>query len=138
MSKRRTVSSITGLCAALGLTSAIALGSMMHERLGAHLSGMGEHGTVNLQVTSASGKICWTFDLPMVKHISRTSIHVGSSGATLLEFGMHYSRTGCEKVASMTLEHLEARPAAYWVWVDTMGHPGDLRGRLSTGMAHTM
>jgi hypothetical protein len=111
---------------------------MMHARLAAHLSGMGEHGTVNLQLKSASGKICWTFDLPMVKHISHTSIHTGSGGATLVTFGMHYSRTGCEKVAAMTLEHLESRPASYWVWVDTMGHPGDLRGKLYAGMAHTM
>ena len=24
----------------------------------------------------------------------------------------------------------------YWVWVATPGHPGDLRGKLFTGMAH--
>jgi len=35
----------------------------------------------------------------------------------------------------MTLEHLEAKPGTYWVWVDTKGHPGDLRGVLSAGMA---
>ena len=36
----------------------------------------------------------------------------------------------------MTLEHLESTPATYSVWVDTKGHPGDLRGKLFAGMAH--
>jgi hypothetical protein len=132
---KRTLSLLASLSGVLALTAAIASGSMMHPKLAAHLSGMGEHGTVNLQLNSTSGKICWSFDMPMVKHISRTSIHTGANGAMLLEFGMHYTRSGCEKVAAMTLEHLEAKPASYSVWVDTMRHPGDLRGRLYAGMA---
>ena len=35
----------------------------------------------------------------------------------------------------MPLSHLEAKPAAYSVWVDTKGHPGELRGKLFAGMA---
>jgi len=36
----------------------------------------------------------------------------------------------------MVVEHLEAKPATYWVFVDTKGHPGELRGKLFAGMAH--
>jgi hypothetical protein len=36
----------------------------------------------------------------------------------------------------MTLEHLETKPTTYWVFVDTKGHPGELRGKLFAGMAH--
>jgi hypothetical protein len=35
----------------------------------------------------------------------------------------------------MTLEHLDAKPGAYSVWVNTKAHPGDLRGTLSAGTA---
>ena len=52
----------------------------------------------------------------------------------LLELGMHYAKTGCEKESTMTLEHLEAKPGAYSVWVDTKAHPGELRGTLFSGM----
>ena len=35
-----------------------------------------------------------------------------------------------------TLSLIETKPASYTVWVDTQGHPGDLRGKLFAGMAH--
>ena len=35
-----------------------------------------------------------------------------------------------------TLDMIESKPASYWVWVDTKGHPGELRGKLFAGMAH--
>ena len=34
------------------------------------------------------------------------------------------------------LQLLESKPASYFVWVDTKGHPGDLRGKLAAGMVH--
>lgn len=128
------------LVASLGATLALAVGgasaSTMHPALGAHLSGMGDHGIVNLHVTASSGKLCWTFDIPTVKGATRATIHTGQSGPTLLELGMHYTKSGCAKESPMTLEHLDAKPASYWVWVDTKAHPGDVRGALFAGMAH--
>jgi hypothetical protein len=39
-------------------------------------------------------------------------------------------------VTKQALALIEAKPAKYTVWVDTKGHPGDLRGKLFAGMAH--
>jgi hypothetical protein len=111
--------------------------AMMHPDLGARLSGMGYHGIVNLQLNQTSGKICWTFDLPAsMGGATMASIHTGQTGAKLLELGMHYTSKGCETESAMTLEHLEAKPASYWVWVDTKAHMGELRGGLIAGMVH--
>jgi hypothetical protein len=118
---------------ALALAAVAASATTMNSRLGAQLAGMGEHGSVNLQVSS--GKVCWTFDIPTVKAPTRATIHTGQSGAMLLELGMHYAKTGCEQEPAVTLEHLEAKPAAYSVWVDTKAHPGEVRGALFAGMA---
>ena len=130
---RRTNTLAAVAAAALALAATAASASTMSPHLGAHLSGMGEHGTVNLQVSS--GKVCWTFDIPTVKAPTRGTIHTGQSGAMLLELGMRYTKTGCEKEAAMTLEHLQAKPATYSVWVDTKAHPGEVRGALFAGMA---
>jgi len=108
----------------------------MHPELGARLAGMGEHGVVNIQVKTKSKQLCWTFDLPTTKGITGASIHVGSKGIVLLKLGKTYAKKGCTTAAEMTLEHLETSPGKYWVWVDTKGHPGDLRGKLFAGMAH--
>ena len=54
----------------------------------------------------------------------------------LVRLGSSYTRKGCAHATAMTLEHLESKPGDYWVFVDTKGHPGDLRGRLFAGMAH--
>ena len=129
-----TVAAVAG--ATLTLAVAGASASAMHSSLGARLSGMGEHGIVNLQATAGSGKLCWTFDVPTVKGPTRATIHTGPSGAVLLELGMHYTKTGCAKASMMTLEHLEAKPAAYSIWVDTKAHPGEVRGTLFAGTAH--
>ena len=133
--RRLAAALVTGaVFAATAVTSSGAM--MMHPHLGADLMGMGDHGTVNLQVTAKSGKVCWSFNLPKVTGITKTSIHAGANGAQLIELGMHYAKSGCETVSAMTLEHLEATPARYYIWVDTPGHPGDLRGKLFAGMAH--
>jgi hypothetical protein len=122
--------------ATLAVAAAGASAATMHPELGAHLAGMGEHGVVNLQLTASSGKICWTFDVPSSTAATSAAIRVGANGATLLELGMHYTKSGCETESKMTLEHLEANPATYSVWVNTKAHPGDLRGALFAGMAH--
>ena len=122
--------------ATLAFATAGASAATMHPELGAHLAGMGQHGVVNLQLTSSSGKICWTFDVPSSMAVTSAAIHVGANGATLLELGMHYTKSGCETESKMTLEHLEAKPATYSVWINTKAHRGDLRGALFAGMAH--
>jgi len=127
------VTAIAG--AALALAVAGASASAMGEKLGARLSGMGEHGIVNLELAAGSGKLCWAFDVPALKGATRATIHAGRSGAVLLELGMHYTKTGCAKESRMTLEHLESKPGGYSVWVDTKAHPGELRGALFAGMA---
>ena len=113
-----------------------ALAAQMHPELGARLSGMGEHGVVNLQVKANKGRLCWTFDLPSTQGITGTSIHAGQKKTALVRLGKRYTKKGCTRASQMTLEHLETKPGAYWVWVDTKGHPGDLRGKLFAGMAH--
>ena len=125
-----SVAALAGATLALAAASASAMA--MHTEFGARLSGMGEHGTVNLHV--ASGKLCWAFDIPTVKGPTRATIHTGASGPVLLELGMHYAKSGCAKESMMTLEHLEAEPGAYSVWVDTKAHPGEVRGTLRSGM----
>jgi hypothetical protein len=125
-----TVAALAGATLAFAATGASA--TAMRTEFGAHLSGMGEHGTVNLHV--ASGKLCWAFDIPTVKGPTRATIHTGASGPVLLELGMDYTKSGCAKESMMTLEHLEAKPGAYSVWVDTKAHPGEVRGTLLSGM----
>jgi hypothetical protein len=122
-------------CAALAFAAPAALASEMHPELGARLSGMGEHGVVNLQVKSKAGQLCWTFDLAS-SGLTGASIHAGTSKAALVKLGSSYTKKGCTKAQAMVLEHLETKPSAYWVWVDTKGQPGDLRGKLFAGMAH--
>ena len=129
-----TAAAVAG--ATLALTVAGASAATMHSSLGARLSGMGEHGIVNLKATASSGKLCWTFDVPTVKGATRATIHTGQGGTVLLELGMHYTKTGCATESMMTLEHLEAKPGAYSVWVDTKAHPGEVRGAVFAGTAH--
>jgi CHRD domain len=128
--RRKSFAGLAALAGALALSGAGAFASMMHSQLTAHLSGMGEHGTVELQVTSTTGKVCWTFNMPSVT-ATGASVHTGQNGTKLFELGMHYSQHGCMTESAMTLEHLEAAPGKYWVWVDTKGHMGELRGQLA-------
>jgi len=127
---------IAAAAAVLALAVPAAFASGMHPALGAKLSGMGEHGVVNLQVTAKSGKLCWTFGMGKMTGFTKASIHVGQTKTVLLELGMHYTTKGCAKEAAMTLEHLESKPGSYSVFVDTKAHPGELRGKLFAGMAH--
>jgi hypothetical protein len=117
--------------AALFLCSA-ALADTMHPRLAARLSGMGEHGIVNLQ--SAKGRLCWTFEVP-TKGITAASIR-DAHGMVVAKLGTAYRAKSCAAVAAKALGLIDAKPMSYWVWLDTKGHPGDLRGKLFAGMAH--
>jgi hypothetical protein len=106
----------------------------MHPHLSARLSGMGEHGIVNLTSTATKGKLCWTFDVP-TKGVTGATIR-DTHGMKVAELGMHYTAKGCGKVAKQALRLIEAHPGRYVVWVATKGHPGDLRGKLHAGMEH--
>jgi hypothetical protein len=106
----------------------------MHPTLGARLSGMGEHGIVNLQSHAAKDQLCWKFELS-VMHVLGATVR-DRSGMTVAHLGHMYSAHGCATVPKAALDRIEAKPGDYWVWVATKGHPGDLRGKLFAGMAH--
>jgi hypothetical protein len=129
--KRTAVAAAVSAAALLGAGTALAV---MHAELGAKLSGMGQHGIVNLQSNAAKGKLCWTFEVP-TKGITTSSIR-DSAGMKVTELGMHYTAKGCEAVATKTLDMIESKPGSYQVWLDTKAHMGDLRGKLFAGMAH--
>ena len=120
--------------AVLTLGSGVAAADTMHPRLAARLAGMGEHGTVNLESNAASARLCWTFDLH-TKGVTAASIR-DAHGMMLVRLGKAYRAKACAHVVKTALRRIEAKPTAYWVWVDTKGHPGELRGRLFAGMAH--
>jgi len=120
--------------AAVLATASIALAGMMHPTLGAHLSGMGEHGIVNLQSHASKGQLCWKFQLS-VMHVKSATIR-DKGGMVVATLGDMYSTKGCGMVAKDVLDKIETKPSSYRVWVATAGHPGALRGKLFAGMAH--
>jgi hypothetical protein len=111
-----------------------ALGDTMHPVLGAKLAGMGEHGVVNLQSHAAKNQLCWTFELT-TKGVTGASIR-DSGGMVVAKLGPTYSAKSCATVKMAALDMIESKPGSYRIWVDTKGHPGDLRGTLFAGMAH--
>lgn len=118
--------------AVLTIGAATATADTMHPVLGAKLSGMGEHGVVNLQVKTHD--LCWTFSVS-TKGITGASVR-DSAGMVVAKLGSIYSTKNCAMVSTKALGLIDAKPAAYSVWLDTKGHPGDLRGKLFAGMAH--
>lgn len=132
MHARRLVALLVAVTVAV--VSGVAAAGTMHPRLAARLSGMGEHGVVNFQSQETKGKLCWTFSLHTmgVTGASIRDLH----GMRVAALGARYTATGCATVAKRALQLIEAHPARYVVWVDTKGHPGDLRGKLFVGMAH--
>ena len=136
MSLLRRIALSISLLAVLGfaLLAPAALAGM-HPQLAARLAGMGEHGIVNLNVNTKGKKLCWTFDVP-TKGITGAAIRTRVNGTVLVRLGTTYTKKGCRTASEMTLEHLESAPGKYSVWIDTKGHPGDLRGTLFAGMAH--
>jgi hypothetical protein len=125
---------VTALAAALAAGAGTAHADMMHPTFGAKLAGMGEHGVVNFQSMAAKGRLCWTFTLS-TKGVTGASIR-DSAGMVVAKLGSGYTAKSCGAVTTKALHLLESKPAAYTVWVDTKGHPGDLRGKLSAGMVH--
>lgn len=127
------------LAAALATAATLAAASianagMMHPTLGARLSGMGEHGVVNLQSHAAKNRLCWKFELSVMHPLGATVRN--KSGMIVAHLGHMYSAKGCARVPKAALDKLETHPGHFWVWVATKGHPGDLRGKLFAGMAH--
>jgi len=119
--------------AALALVPAASAGTM-HPELGAHLSGMGETGIVNLTAHSKEHRLCWKFQLHTM-HVLGATIR-DKSGMTVAHLGHMYRAKGCAMVPKKSLQLIETKPGHYWVWVATKGHPGELRGKLFAGMAH--
>ena len=132
MRRIATTAAATAALALAGGTAALA--GTMHPELGARLAGMGEHGIVNLTSHAAQGRLCWTFDL-MAKGPTAASVR-DAHGMVVTRLGRTYAAKGCARVSSKALELIESKPGRYQVWVDTKGHPGDLRGALFAGMAH--
>jgi len=124
-----TALAATAAAAAVGAGAAGA--DMMHPVLGAKLAGMGEHGVVNFK--SMPSKLCWTFELG-TKGVTSASIR-DRHGMTVVRLGSQYSPKSCTAVKAAVLGAIDRKPSSYVVWVDTKGHPGDLRGMLHAGMA---
>ena len=123
-----------GLAAAALAAVPLATAATMHPQLGAHLSGMGETGIVNLTAHSKTHRLCWKFQLH-VMHPLRATIR-DKHGMIVASLGHMYRAKGCAMVPKRPLSLIESRPGRYWVWVATKGHPGELRGRLFAGTVH--
>jgi hypothetical protein len=129
----RSMMVVAAAVGALVAGAGAATADTMNPVLGAKLAGMGEHGVVNLHSKAAKGELCWTFDLS-TSGITAASIR-DAHGMIVVKLGKAYKPKSCAMVAKSVLRMIEAKPASYRVWVDTPGHPGDLRGKLHTGMA---
>ena len=125
---------VTVVVAAALVAVPVATAGMMHPELGARLSGMGEHGIVNLQAHATQHELCWKFQLSTMHVLSATVRD--KSGMIVARLGHMYRAKGCAMVAKRSLALIESKPGNYWVWAATKGHPGELRGRLFAGMAH--
>lgn len=130
-SKRLAAAAVT---AAALIAIPVATAGMMHPRLGARLSGMGEHGIVNLQAHATKHQLCWTFQMSMMHALGATVRD--AHGMIVARLGHMYRAKGCAMVPTKSLALIESKPGRYWVWVATKGHPGELHGRLFAGMAH--
>jgi hypothetical protein len=110
-----------------------ATAGTMHPELGAHLSGMGETGIVNLTAHSKTHRLCWKFQVHVMHPLGATVRD--RHGMIVARLGHMYRAKGCAMVPRKSLQLIETKPGHYWVWVATKGHPGDLRGKLFAGMA---
>jgi hypothetical protein len=126
---------IAAIVAATALVAVpVAAAGMMHPTLGARLSGMGEHGIVNLQAHASKHELCWKFELSTM-HLLGATVRA-SDGMIVARLGHMYRAKGCAMVKAKSLALIESKPGHYWVWVATKNHPGELRGRIHAGMAH--
>src|SRR6201987_6499269 len=121
-------------CGAALAVAPVAAAGMLHPTLGAHLSGMGEHGIVNLQAHAAKNRLCWKFEISVMHAVGATVRD--KSGMIVAHLGHMYRAKGCAMVPKKSLALIETKPGNYQVWVATKGHPGELRGKLFAGMAH--
>lgn len=112
----------------------VATAGMMHPTLGARLSGMGEHGIVNLRAHATEHRLCWTFQLHVMHPLGATVRD--AHGMVVVRLGHMYRAKGCAMVPKKSLALIESRPGRFRVWVATKAHPGELRGKLFAGMAH--
>jgi hypothetical protein len=118
----------------LAVAAAGIAAATMHPEFGARLAGMGEHGVVNFQSQLAKSRLCWTFELPGSGWTAATIRD--SHGMVVARLGTTFEAKSCAAAATRALRLLEAKPGAFHVWVDTKGHPGDVRGTLVSGMVH--
>ena len=130
-SKRWAAAAVAAVALA---TVSTASAGMMHPELGASLSGMGEHGVVNLQAHAKTHRLCWKFQLH-VMHVLGATVR-DAHGMTVARLGHMYRAKGCAMVPTKSLALIESKPGRFRVWVATKGHPGELRGKLHAGMAH--
>src|SRR5437868_1299941 len=119
---------------AAALAAGVSRADTMPTVLGARLAGMGEHGVVNFHSMPSKGRLCWTFTLS-TKGVTAASIR-DAAGMVVAKLGPGYAAKSCAAVSAKALGLIESKPMSYTVWVDTKGHPGDLRGKLFAGMAH--
>ena len=95
----------------------VATAGMMHPELGAHLSGMGETGVVNLTAHSGTHRLCWKFQLHVMHPLGATVRD--RHGMIVARLGHMYRAKGCAMVPKMSLQLMEEKPGRYWVWVAT-------------------
>jgi hypothetical protein len=112
----------------------VAAAGVRHPTLGARLSGMGQHGIVNLQLHASKSQLCWKFQLSVMHPLASTVRD--KEGMVVARLSHMYRAKGCAMVAKNALRMIESKPGSSWVWVTTKGHPSDLRGKLFAGMAH--
>src|SRR5215510_7749526 len=74
----------------------VAAAGMMHPQVGAHLSGMGETGIVNLTAHSATHRLCWKFQLHLMHPLGATVRD--KHGMIVARLGHMYRAKGCAMV----------------------------------------
>ena len=120
--------------AAVAIGAGTARGDTMHPVLVEKLRRHGRARRRQLAVEGGEGPALLDVSL-MTKGITGASVR-DAPGMAVAKLGPAYKAKGCGAVPMKALNLIESKPASYTVWVDTKGHPGDLRGKLFAGMAH--
>src|SRR5262245_4904854 len=92
---------------AAAVFAASAAADTMHPRLAARLSGMGEHGVVNLVSQSEKSRLCWTFDLE-TSGLTGASIR-DAHGMIVARLGSPFRAKACAAVPKKALGLIEAK-----------------------------
>lgn len=134
--------------AAVLAPAALAIPASMHPELGAKLVGKNEvpkgsptaHGIVNLTLSTAKHRVCWTFRLAGVSKPQAAHIHkgrAGTSGPVFIPLGSAYKPKGCTSAAKAMIAAVESKPNVFYVNVHNAKYPnGVVRGQLVAGMVH--